>query len=370
MKIILLVFLKSLMLISYNISRVFKRKGSYMWDLLIVGKTEKMTMEEEYLIRKLNKTNIVYKYNKTTERKSLLQKIISYVRFSFILPHTRNVIVYDFCMPLYAVPKQKEALYFQLWHSNGILKDYGMSHFTKKHGEKIAKKLYNIVPIHSSYDYICVSSDNCIPYIKKAFNCKDDQKFIVTNNASIEILNEEKGKLCYNKESNTIRVLIAQSHDLYEQTNSIYSELSESLTSLSKEKGISIDIQTLIHPLLAKSPADKIEQLCNADVLVTDFSTVCFEAEAVGCKVAFLRGAEYGDIGLFYDVAEKVYKIPSDLAKDILENKLIDNKLGEYISKNDRPKMSEIVIETIVHNCVKSKSSSLNEVIRRQYSNS
>jgi|GEM_PF-2450409 len=369
MKVFILLFLKSIMLMSYNFSRFFKRKDSFMWDLIIFGKGERKSIEEEHLISKLQGSNTNFIYCKTTEHKFLPLKIIAYIKASFLLCHAKNVIVYDFCMPLYVVPKQKNALYFQLWHSNGVFKSFGISHFYEKHGEKLAKKLYDIVPIHSNYDFICVSSEKAIPYIKSAFNCGDEQKFIVANNATMEILNESKKKYKRKGSENKIKMILAQSHDVYTLESNVYSELSEELIRLGKEKGQDIEIQTLLHPSLTKDPADKIEKLCNADILITDFSTVCFEAEAIGCKVAFLRDEKPNSVRLFHDVAKKVYYKPCELACDILENKLADNCLGEYICSNNQFKMSDALLDIIENNRSKPKLYSINEIIGQQIQN-
>lgn len=349
-KIIMLRVIKFLMRMSNAISRNIFKKSNFKYDVLVIGNYEFLAPEQRELLSSLDREHVSKLFIHTPENKHGIGKVIAYIKTAFILPNARNILLYDYCMPAYAVKKPAGQLHFQLWHANGAFKQIGIPNFMEKYGEKLGQKLYEIVPIHSTYDYIFVSTDDAIPYYMDGFGIYDREKFLVSNNIIIDMIHRQKKlyKPDDNDDNNKkIKVICAPTFN-YTESNNIFLDFKKAVLDIETQNPDmpKIEFIELLHPKFAPN-FDKISALLKADYLITDFSTICFEAEAAGTKVLFLREKDSDkDLKLFREVAKKIYIDPHELASDIINNKAIDNKLNKHLSEPDNsPTQFELILK-------------------------
>lgn len=336
MKILLLLLAKRITIFFNWLGRI---KPDCKYDALIVGNYDHKSLCQKLLLEKLDSENLTNLFLYNIEKKNSFEKMLAYAKCAYLMAKARNIIVFDFCFPLYCIKKLPEQKAFQLWHANGPFKRFGLPNFREKHGVKMAEKMYGVVPIHSTYDYIFVSSDKCIPHYMTAFNDFDERKYLISNNIFLDMLIEQNKSFKRIRNDKEINVIMAPTFN-YSIQEDIYQKFTDCLKSEAEKRGIKANVVPLLHPKLAAN-YDKIDVMLNADILVTDYSTVCFEASAIGRKVAFLRNNVKTE--LFVEVAKKVYQDPGELALDILEDKLIDNELNDYICPNENKQLDMVV---------------------------
>lgn len=324
MKTFLLRLVKRLVIVTIFWGRILPTKK---YNVLIVGNYEHLSACQNELIANLRHENIDYIFLYNVEKIKYLQKVISYIKCSYYIAKSRNILVYDYCFPLYCLKKDHAQKVYQLWHANGSFKKFGMPNFYKKYGNTYAEKLYSIVPVHSNYDYIFVSNQKCIEHYMIAFNDFDKSKYIVSNNIFLDLLLSENEKYI-KKNRNTISIILAPTYN-YNPEQNIYEQFMEHISREAIKKNINVECKMLLHPKLTAND-NKIYTMLNSDILITDYSSVCFEASGINKKVAFLRSNEKTDV--FTEVAQKIYLNPKELAMDILENNIVDNCLNEYIT--------------------------------------
>lgn len=331
MEAIMLRLIKILLRTVYFISSIFVTKGSFRYQAYIVSNCDYQTVEQTALLKRFDSVGLKYKFFITTQRKSAIRKFFANILFSIYLPHAKDIIVYDFCMPLYCVDKRPGQKYIQLWHANGIYKQFGIPNFYNDRPEELADKLYGIVPIHSTYDIVFVSSEKCIAYFMKAFNVKERDKYRVCNNVTLQLLLDMKAAA---PEKNSIpnkkNIVFAPTFNFIQPH--IYEALEKELAALGKTAGIEVSCRYILHPKEEKATASKNLLLTEADVLVTDYSSICFEAAAVGVPSAFIRDPALEPLPCFLEVAKRVYTDSGALARDIIENNLVNHDLDQYIT--------------------------------------
>ncbi|MCT1579226.1 CDP-glycerol glycerophosphotransferase family protein [Oceanobacillus kimchii] len=85
-----------------------------------------------------------------------------------LLANARYLILDDYYLPIYLLKPNNSLKVIQLWHAAGALKKFGYSTIGTKFGP--TKEHLNLIPIHSNYTHVYVSSSNIIDYYAEAFN--------------------------------------------------------------------------------------------------------------------------------------------------------------------------------------------------------
>ncbi|TWT27694.1 CDP-glycerol glycerophosphotransferase family protein [Planomicrobium sp. CPCC 101110] len=86
----------------------------------------------------------------------------------FAIAGTKYLILDDFFLPVYLIKPAKTLKVIQLWHAAGAFKKFGYSTVDKTFGPD--KGYLKIVPVHSNYTHVYVSSPNVVPHYAEAFN--------------------------------------------------------------------------------------------------------------------------------------------------------------------------------------------------------
>ncbi|SIT70999.1 CDP-glycerol glycerophosphotransferase family protein [Edaphobacillus lindanitolerans] len=80
----------------------------------------------------------------------------------------KYVILEDYYLPVYLIKPDKQMKIIQLWHAAGAFKKVGYSTVNTKFGP--AESYLKVIPVHSNYTHVYVSSGNIVPNYAEAFN--------------------------------------------------------------------------------------------------------------------------------------------------------------------------------------------------------
>ncbi|SHH63166.1 CDP-glycerol glycerophosphotransferase family protein [Virgibacillus chiguensis] len=217
----------------------------------------------------------------------------------FKLSNARYVILDDYYLPIYLLKPKSNLKVIQLWHAAGAFKKFGYSTVGTKFGPN--KDYLNLIPVHSNYTHVYVSTEKVVNYYAEAFNMSKSRIFPV-GIPRIDLFN--RGKECdfiirkiherYPQLSNndTVNILVAPTYRAYgnhgETKYNIVKTLIQILPSINKRVRIIFkahpytneedikSIQKDVKILLAEEFTIN-EWMLISDAFVTDFSSAVFE---------------------------------------------------------------------------------------------
>src|SRR5699024_2225448 len=105
------------------------------------------------------------------------------------ISNARYLIIDDYYLPVYLIKPTKRLKIIQLWHAAGAFKKFGYSTMNSKFGP--SSSYLNIIPIHSNYSHVYVSSTHVIPYYAEAFNMSTDRIYSL-GTPRIDLFENEK----------------------------------------------------------------------------------------------------------------------------------------------------------------------------------
>src|SRR5699024_6704605 len=91
----------------------------------------------------------------------------------FLIGDAKYIILDDYYLPIYLVKPNKNLKVIQLWHAAGAFKKFGYSTIGTKFGP--SEQYLRLVPVHSNYTHVYVSSKHVIKFYAEAFNIVPDK---------------------------------------------------------------------------------------------------------------------------------------------------------------------------------------------------
>lgn len=217
----------------------------------------------------------------------------------FKLSNARYVILDDYYLPIYLLKPKSNLKVIQLWHAAGAFKKFGYSTVGTKFGPN--KDYLNLIPVHSNYTHVYVSTEKVVSYYAEAFNMSKSRIFPV-GIPRIDLFN--RGKECdsvirkiherYPQLSNndTVNILVAPTYRAYgnhgETKYNIVKTLMQILPSINER----VRIIFKAHPYTNEEDIKSIQKdakillaeeftindwMLISDAFVTDFSSAVFE---------------------------------------------------------------------------------------------
>ena len=178
-------------------------------------------------------------------------------------------------------------LVLQLWHAFGAYKKFGYQSTDTTEGH--SSEFTDMFNIHRNYSWVVCSGEQCRLAYAEAFSYPIE-RIVALNRPEYDELAEIREKLDERGERGeaqktkilmapTLRYNKASAHpfrDLYEQRGAF-------------ERGIDADISWSFHPLEMKLPApgNVSDALVETDIIVTDYSSIAYEAYVLGKMVLF-----------------------------------------------------------------------------------
>lgn len=216
----------------------------------------------------------------------------------FLIAGAKYLILDDYFLPLYLIKPKRNIKVVQLWHAAGAFKKFGYSTVDTKFGPDLS--YLKIIPIHSNYTHVYVSSENVVDQYAEAFNMSPDNIYplglprtdLFANPVEIKRTIEYIKKQYYNVDFSKTIILYVPTYRAAKKHRESEMDAEEILETLSAQ----LDDDKLIfykpHPYVAKENLEKIKDLKNviiinkftvnewmlvSDAFITDYSSAIFE---------------------------------------------------------------------------------------------
>lgn len=215
------------------------------------------------------------------------------------LSNASYLILDDYYLPIYIIKPKKHLKVIQLWHAAGAFKKFGYSTINTTFGP--SSSYLKLIPIHSNYTHVYVSSSRIVPYYAEAFNMSSKRIFPygppridLFNNQELidEIKGQIKSKFPPIEKVNRVNVLVAPTYRAtgsHQESNlnfvdiiiQISSQLEDHIQLIFKEhpyhdQAELLRLQACKNIIL--SPDFSVNDwMLVADALVTDYSSAVFD---------------------------------------------------------------------------------------------
>ncbi|WP_168380734.1 CDP-glycerol glycerophosphotransferase family protein [Virgibacillus sp. SK37] len=248
----------------------------YIYDELI----KEMPDAKIHLVRGENKMNL-----------RLFKEVI-------LLSNTKYLILDDYYLPIYLIKPRKTLKVIQLWHAAGAFKKFGWSTLGTKFGSN--QEYLNLVPIHSNYTNVYVSTEKVIDFYADAFNM-DSNKIYPLGIPRIDLFNQPKecAKIIEKiKKDNPqlqedkVNVLVAPTYRAKGAQEESTFDFISLLSNVSKTFNKNIRIIFKPHPYMNEKSLAPLQEVPNiiiakkysinewmllSDAFITDYSSSIFE---------------------------------------------------------------------------------------------
>jgi len=213
--------------------------------------------------------------------------------------NARYLILDDYYLPVYLIKPKKSLKIIQLWHAAGAFKKVGYSTIGTKFGPN--EQYLNLVPIHSNYTHVYVSSENVIPYYAEAFNMSKNNIYALgmprtdmfsDNTYKQKVLKTIFDSHAYFNNEKKVNILIAPTYRAIGR----YEESALNIAMIIKQEAqkINNNIQILFrpHPYTKTEDAKILKNIPNvhivndltindwmlvSDAFITDYSSAIFD---------------------------------------------------------------------------------------------
>ncbi len=262
---------------------------------------------------------------------------------------TSKVVVLDtYCIPVSILNHKKSLVVIQIWHAIGAMKKFGYSVIGKEEGS--SQEVASLMCMHKQYDYVCTSSAYCIPYFAEAFDVSVDKVIVYPLPRLDQLLDKQFQEVHKQKIKETYRQLIEEDKKtiLYVPTfrkdnHDMSQPIQEIINELDFEK---YNLIVSVHPLsyhqikddrvVLQSSYDSYDLLSVADIVITDYSAIVYEAALLNKTLLFyLYDYEaYAEKRSFYMDLEQELPGPICFTMKALIEQLIDLSTNTQLINN------------------------------------
>lgn len=323
--------------------------------ILFMGFDYRYTGNSRYLfenLTKLKKENVYFATNDNLVSEE--HRIIPESKKMYNVFNQAKVIIFESWIPK-KFEKNKDTIWIQLWHGTPLKKMLFDSEeteiITNNPNHKIAK--FNDI---NRWDYLLVDNPNIAEYFKTSFLVKDDKiinfgyprvKYLIDNIQNSELKEQIKEKNKIDKDKKVVLYLPTwRDYNYGKEAEKQDFEYFLNTKLLSEKLGDDYIIVSKNHVFLNSEETDSItnvdtetqELLLIADYLVTDYSSVLFDALAIDLPTILLAN-DYEK----YSKSRGVYKdIWNDLSPFVVGNELeLAEKIMSYEINKEYLKIKE-----------------------------
>ncbi|RIJ69534.1 CDP-glycerol glycerophosphotransferase family protein [Rummeliibacillus sp. POC4] len=243
-----------------------------------------------------------------------LKKTQPQLEFQFIIPNNKMnlrqfkeiayisnakyILLDDYYLPVYLIKPRKGTSIVQLWHAAGAFKKFGYSTVDTKFGP--SSSYLKIIPIHSHYTHVFVSSKNMIPYYAEAFHMSEERIYPIgvpridffADEKYVKKTNKKVLKSLTKEQQQMVKILVAPTYRAANNYRESDLDMVEEILAISKQ----IEKDKLIifagHPYMEESKFERLQKQSNiimnsqfsandwmplADAFITDYSSAIFE---------------------------------------------------------------------------------------------
>ena len=297
-----------------------------------------------------------------------------------------RICIVDGYIPMISIPSKRDNTYvIQLWHSLGAIKCFGYQSLDTKAGR--SSVLAKTLRMHVNYDEILGSGPGCVEAYSQAFNypqskIKDlgiplidyliDEDYSSNRGMKMKSVRESLTYL------NNYKYIYLYAPTFRKGAKSIH-WLNEYVSHLAENLSNDSCLLVSAHPLVQNNSCDTATNLPNvhfikslstfdimfvADCVITDYSSVAFEAGLLGRKVVFYvpdideyrqsPGLNIDPLKQFADVASTEASIIINKCKTLCENHKSETDFTKYLNgyitknrSNSAKKISELIVRYI-----------------------
>ena len=298
-------------------------------------------------------------------KKSKLGAMLYYfhiLKQSYVIARSRVCVIDTYIIPISVLKHKKSLRVIQIWHAIGKMKKSGYQTLDKQGGRD--RQLSKALKMHRNYDYIIAGASYWNTYYCESFNVAEDKiknfglprmDYLLKNNDQLERKIKNKYTRLNNGKKN---VLYAPT---FRRTRA--ADINGFLRYFNHEK---FNLIVKIHPhdthqeviddkrVLLIEDYTATQLLSLTDYLVTDYSSIAFEAALVDVKTFFyLHDYEkyVEENGLNLDVKKRVpslVRVNAQSINDALNSEVYDGKTFEKFKKLVLPKKFGNATENIV----------------------
>ena len=206
---------------------------------------------------------------------------------------SKAVILDTYCIAVSLLKQRKSLIVIQMWHALGAFKKFGYSILDQEEGS--SSKVAKMMKMHENYTYVLASSAYVVPYFAEAFHVKEEQMKVFPLPKTDLLINPELhreivDKICkqYPNLKGTDKKIVVYA-PTFRKDESAKLQMQKALDEWIRI--FDFDNYELVvkkHPLSEFEISDgrvivdaeftTLEFLHVADVIVTDYSAVLFEA--------------------------------------------------------------------------------------------
>ncbi len=282
---------------------------------------------------------------------------------------SKVVLLEGYCINVSILHHKKDLKVIQLWHALGVFKRFAyLAVGTEEgHSETLAKAMH----MHENYDYVICSSEFCRPYYAKAFGYPEEQVKVYplprTDLLQSEDYRQETGKRILAK----YPALEDKKNILYAPTFRSDVDITEHLQKLFNAFNYEeYNLIVKLHPIdrtavnrmevFDCSEFTTMELFSVSDVLITDYSSILFEA-AVAEMPIYLYTYDLDEylarrgfiIDFRKDIPFPMYENPGELLDSIRRGESSAEVSHEFIQRYVEPgtgntrKLAEFILEQL-----------------------
>lgn len=321
------------------------------------------------ITRRLNYTSIDFKYLESKlhenfpkydvvilnhKMRSKMDHGLSVLVEMFYLATSKAAIVDSYIIPVSILKHRPNMVIVQIWHALGAVKKFGHQSLDTPEGS--SSKIARTMKMHNGYTWVCAGSDESKHIFSEAFKV-DEEKVLPIGEPRVDYLVEQKGDL-----NNTVKKKIYKKYpQLSQKKVLLYAPTFRKSSSIKLENLVKCIDFNKYQLVLKLHPVDKkthlknnslpkgviiddsfevIDFLLAADVVITDYSALIFEATLLEKPIYFwvYDIDKYKKFrGLNYDFAKFApgyfSKNPKEIMKAIDNNECDLEKVREFSKK-------------------------------------
>ena len=269
---------------------------------------------------------------------------------------TSKIVILDtYCIAVSLLKQRKSLIVIQMWHALGAFKKFGYSILDQKEGS--SSKVAKMMKMHENYTYVLASSKYVVPYFAEAFHVEEEKVKVFPLPKTDLLINEAIHKEIVDKiwkkypnlsETRNKVVVYAPTFRKELQAKEQMQEAVDELIRVFDFEGCELVIKK--HPLSEFEVNDErvimdymfstLEFLHVADVVITDYSAVLFEALMMTKPIHFYAFDKESymknrDFYISYEteMPGKIAVEANELLKNIENGALEQQKIVEYRDK-------------------------------------
>ena len=177
---------------------------------------------------------------------------------------------------------------FQMWHAFGAFKKFGYQSVNTPEGH--STDFTDAFSIHHNYSWVMCSGEGARSAFAEAFSCPRERVVALDRPEYDELLELRESRIAQLNETSArapVTVLMAPTLRINDASAHPFRDLYEYAEQF--EEALGVDVVWSFHPLDAGLPApgNVSDQLLNSNILVTDYSSIVYEAYLLGIPVVF-----------------------------------------------------------------------------------